>query len=445
MDSTVARSGKPGAFDWLHGITRYQWMIFFVTWAGWALDVVDFTLFALVLRTALGELMGSQASLADIGRVGGILGMTGLLGWAVGGFVFGMVADHFGRVRTLALSIIIYSVFTAAQGFAQTPLQLGVFRFIAGLGTGAELMVGIPLVAEAFAKENRAKIAGIMMTGGAVGTLIAGFLYGILAPYGWRIVFFAGILPALLLVFFRKGLVEPDRFTEMQERRAAAVAAGPGSEAQSDLVGITVTKLFGPKLIYNTMVGLMFAVGSLLAIWTSNIWLPTIQSLMLEKEGIKGAEAVPYVARGMMLFGLGGIGGYAAFGFIADRIGRKPTVVLYSLGTVAAGLWLYLGLSTWTYYPLLLPVFGFFVFGVFSGHAIYLPELFPTHVRATAVAFCNGTGRIITSFGPLVAGLLVSQFGGNFNLATAVITCFALLSVVAMFLGRETKGDDLPE
>jgi MFS family permease len=437
---------RPGQFDWLRTITRYQWMVFFVTWAGWALDTADFGLFALVLRPALTEMLGAQTSLADIGRVGGLLAMTGLLGWALGGLVFGVVADSIGRLRTLALSILVYSIFTACQGFAHTPVQLGIFRFIAGLGTGAEIMIGIPLVAEAFSKENRAKIAGIMMTGGAFGALIGGGLYNLLAPYGWRWVFFVGIVPALLLVFFRRGMVEPDRFNAMQERRAAAAAAGSkASTEDADLLGFSVTKLFSPALRFNTFVGLMFALGSLLAIWTSQIWLPTIQSLMLERDGIKGAAAIPYVGHGMMLWGLGGIAGYAAFGFIADALGRKPTIMLYSLGTVASGLLLYLGLHTYTYYPVVIPVFGFFVYGVFSGHAIYLPELFPTHVRATAVSFCNGAGRVITSFGPLVAGLLVKPFGGDFNLATAIITCFALLSVVAMMIGRETVHEDLPE
>jgi MFS family permease len=153
---------------------------------------------------------------------------------------------------------------------------------------------------------------------------------------------------------------------------------------------------------------------------------------------------VPFIGHGMMLWGLGGILGYTAFGFVADAIGRRPTIVLYSLGTIASGLYLYLGLQDYSLYPVMLPVFGFCVFGVFSGHAVYLPELFPTHVRATAVSFCNGTGRVITSFGPLVAGLLAAPFGGDFAKATAVMTCFAALSIVAMALGRETRGDILP-
>ena len=164
---------------------------------------------------------------------------------------------------------------------------------------------------------------------------------------------------------------------------------------------------------------------------------------MLQKDGITGPAAIPYVGNGMMLWGVGGIFGYASFGFLADEFGRKPTIVFYNIGAIVSGLVLYLGLGTYAYYPYLLVVFGYFVFGVFSGHAIYLPELFPTHVRATAVSFCNGTGRVITSFGPLVAGLLVVPFG-SFNNAAAFMTCFAVLSIIAMMIGRETRDDELP-
>src|SRR5258708_15296527 len=141
----------------------------------------------------------------------------------------------------------------------------------------------------------------------------------------------------------------------------------------------------------------------------------------------------------MWVWGLWGIGGIVvntACGFIGDVIGRRPTIVLYSLGTLIVGLYLFLGVSTYDPYPILLLIYGFFVIGIFSGHAIYIAELFPTHVRSTGVAFCNGFGRIFTSFGPLVAGLLVVQLGGLTN-ATAIITGFAVLSIVALILGRE--------
>jgi MFS family permease len=434
-----------GQLGFVRGFTRYQWLVFFVVWAGWSLDATDFGLFSLVLRPALTELLGGEPTIAEIGRVGGLLSTVGLLGWAFGGFLFGIIADYIGRVRTLAVSILIYSVFTGLQGLSHSPLELGIYRFFAGVGTGAEIIVGIPLVAEAFAEIHRAKILGVMMTGGAMGSIIGGQVYALIGGFGWRYVFFVGIAPALLLLLIRRGMVEPEHFQAVRERRRAlAMAARTSSTEDREFLRFVPLQLFNKELRFNTLVGLLFALGTLLAIWTTVIWLPTIQSLMLEKEGIKGAAAAPIIGRNMMLWGIGGIFGYACFGFIADLIGRRPTVAFYNIGTLVLGLTLFLAVNTMAPYPYLLLIYGFFVLGVFSGHAVYIPELFPTHVRATAVSFCNGGARVITSFGPLVAGLLAAPFGGNFNKPAALMTCFALLSLYAMYLGRETRAHPLP-
>jgi MFS family permease len=431
----------------LRAVSRYQWLVFLVVWLGWTLDAADFGLYSLVLRPAMTDLLGSNPPLADIGKYGGLLAMTGLLGWAFGGFLFGIIADYIGRVRTLAFSIAIYAIFTALQGLSHGIWDFAVYRFIAGLGTGAELMVGIPLLAETLGETHRAKIAGCMMTGGALGTFIGAWAYGLVGGYGWRYVFFVGIIPAFLLAVMRRRMLEPDRFADVQERRRA-VAAGLRDEADDrEFMRFVPVQLFSAENRYNTMVGLLFGLGSLLAIWTTNIWLPTILSLMAQKSGAANADAAaPFVSQGIMIWSLGGIAGYIVFGFIADLIGRRGTVIFYSLGAIVSGLTLYLGLDAYyPWYPVVLPIFGFFVFGVFSGYAVYLPELFPTQIRSTAVGFCTGSARIITSFGPLVAGLLVGAFGGSFNKVTAVMTCFAALSVVAMLLGRETKGAPLPK
>jgi MFS family permease len=440
QSSSAVAADRPG----LLGLSGYQWKVFLVTWMGWALDSTDFGLFSFVLRPAVTDFLGGTATPAQLGSLGGYLAMVGLLGWAIGGFLFGIVADYIGRVRALALSIVVFSVFTACQGLSHTPFQLGLFRFFAGLGTGAEAVVGIALVAEVFAENNRAKVLGIMMTGGGFGPLIGGQIYNLVAPYGWRSVFFVGIVPALLLLMLRRGVHEPERFQAVRERRDGIRARGANADhADQAYMKFSFLQLFSPALRFSTFVGLLFCVGTLLSIWTSQIWLPTIQSLMLQKEGITGAAAIPKVGNGMTLWGLGAIVGYASFGFIADAVGRRPTILFYNVGAIASGLLLYAGLSTYQYYPLVLPIFGFFVFGVFSGHAVYLPELFPTHVRATAVSFCNGAGRVVTSFGPLVAGLLVVPFG-SFNNAAAVMTCLAILSIIAMMIGRETRHDELP-
>ncbi|WP_428488153.1 MFS transporter [Rhodopila sp.] len=430
---------------WLREVTRYQWMVFLVAWFGWSLDSTDFNLFALVLRPAVTELLGGHPTVADIGRVGGLLSMTGLIGWALGGFCFGIIGDYIGRVRALMASVVIVAVFTALQGLTHSPLTFGFCRFLTGVGTGAELVVGIPLVAEAFADAHRAKVLGVMMTGGAFGSLIGGQLYAFIGPYGWRYVMFAGVLPAVILLLLRRGLEEPERFQAVKARRDTLRAQRERSAADDAFLRFVPAQLFAPKLRYSTFIGVLFCLGTLLAIWTSQIWLPTIQGQLLARAGISGAAAAPFIGHGMTLWGLGGIIGYATFGFIADAIGRRSTIIFYNIGTIVVGLYMFLWVDTYDLYPYLLPVFGYFVFGVFSGHAVYLPELFPTHVRATAVSFCNGTGRVITSFGPLVAGLLAGALNGAFNQATAVMTCFAGLSILAAILGRETKDEVLPE
>jgi MFS family permease len=432
------------ALGGLRAITRYQWLVFLVVWAGWTLDAADFGLYSLVLRPALTELLGSS-SLSQLGKVGGLLSMTGLLGWAFGGFLFGIVADYIGRVRALATSILIYSVFTALQGLSHGVWDFAIYRFIAGLGTGAELMVGIPLLAETLGETHRARIAGFMMTGGALGTFLGAWCYGLVGGYGWRWVFFIGVVPALLLAVVRRRMIEPDHFAAVQERRETVTAGQRVAEDDREFMRFVPLQLFSREHIRNTIVGLMFGLGALLAIWTTNIWLPTILSLMVQRDGVTGAAAVPFVSHGIMVWSLGGIAGYIGFGFIADAIGRRATIALYSAGTIAAGLTLYLGLSSYEpYYPVVLPIFGYFVFGTFSGFAIYLPELFPTHVRSTAVGFTTGTARVVTSFGPLVAGIMVGAFGGSFNNVTAVMTCCAIFSILAMLIGPETKGASLP-
>src|SRR5215471_555881 len=229
-EETMRAMGGAAArqLGFVRGFTRYQWLVFFVVWAGWSLDATDFGLFSLVLRPALTELLGGQPTIAEIGRVGGLLSTVGLLGWAFGGFLFGIIADYLGRVRTLALSILIYSVFTGLQGLSHSPFEFGIYRFFAGVGTGAEIIVGIPLVAEAFAEVHRAKILGVMMTGGAMGSIIGGQVYALIGGFGWRYVFFAGIAPALLLLLIRRGMVEPEHFQAVRERRRVPPRRFPG-------------------------------------------------------------------------------------------------------------------------------------------------------------------------------------------------------------------------
>src|SRR5271165_1558502 len=174
--------------------------------------------------------------------------------------------------------------------------------------------------------------------------------------------FFVGIASALLLLLIRRGMVGPEHFQVVRQRRRALGAGGHAATTEDrEFLRFVLLPLFNKELRFNTLVGLLFALGALLAIWTTVIWLPTIQSLMLEKEGIKGAAAAPIIGRNMMLWGIGGIFGYACFGFIADLIGRGPTVAFYNIGTLAAGLTLFLAVGSIALYPYLLVIYGFFV------------------------------------------------------------------------------------
>src|SRR5713101_8399664 len=252
-------------------VSRYQWLVFLVVWLGWTLDATDFRIYSLVLRPAMTELLGGNPSMADIGKYGGLLSMTGLLGWAFGGFLFGIIADYIGRVRTLAFSIAIYAVFTALQGLSHGILDFAFYRFIAGLGTGAELMVGIPLLAETLGETHRAKIGSVMMTGGAVGFFVASWAYGLVGGYGWRYVFFLGIVPAILLAVIRRRMFEPERFADVRERRQAVAAGRATSVDDHQFMRFVPLQLFNRDNCYNTMVGVLFGLGSLLAVWTTVI------------------------------------------------------------------------------------------------------------------------------------------------------------------------------
>src|SRR5271165_7635442 len=241
MDKSVAAVAP---LSGLRAVSRYQWLVFLVVWACWTLDAADFGLFSLVLRPAMIDLLGGNPPLTEIGKYGGLLSMAGLLGWAFGGFLFGIIADYIGRVRALAFSILIYSVFTALQGLSVGIWDFAVYRFIAGLGTGAELMVGIPLLAEVLGESHRAKIAGCMMTGGALGAFLGAWAYGLIGGYGWRMVFFIGVLPAILIGVMRRRMMEPERFEAVRQRRQAVSAGQRRGDNDREFMRFVPLQLF---------------------------------------------------------------------------------------------------------------------------------------------------------------------------------------------------------
>jgi MFS family permease len=438
------------ATGWRAEISRYQWLVLLATLLGWGLDGFDGNLYALVVGPAVSELLrhsGIEASAANIGFYGGLNVSVYLVGWALGAVILGVVADYSGRVKVLMASILAYSVFTGLSAFAQEWWQLGLFRFLAGLGSGVEWPIGAALVAETWNNRYRAKAAGVMMSGFALGFFLAAVVYGLIGPLGWRWVFAAGILPALVVLLIRRNIHEPEAFTQTRARRERlkGLTAEQLDAADRRFRRFVLVQLFTPPLLKHMLICIGMSIGGLFAFWAVTTWVPQIVRQLMAAQGVTGDAAIPYVTYSNMALNAGGAIGYASWGFIADRIGRRPGLLLSFLAGLIGVVVLFPFQTTFLAYMLLLPVVGFGIFGFFAGSAIYFPELFGTHVRTTAVSLANNIGRLITAPGPFVAGLLVASFGGSFALATTVVSAWLILSIVVLVFARETHGRMLAE
>jgi MFS family permease len=416
--------------SWRHGVTRHQWLVLFVAWLGWVFDAMDATIYAIVLHPALHDLLGVNGggtSSQDIGWYGGIIFSVFLIGWAVGGITFGILADRFGRTKVLIATIIIYAVFTGAAALAQTWWQLGLSRFLTALGIGGEWAAGAAIVAETWPEDKRAKAAGLLQSAWAVGFFLAALFNLTLKDYGWRMLFLIGILPAFVALLVRWWVKEPERWSRAHVRPAPPLSA-----------------IFEGKLRRATFVGSALAFVAVFGLWGSTNWAPT---LVRELPDIKGADAATLaedVSYAIMALNAGAIFGYLGFAPLADRFGRRPIFAFMCLGSFVMLPVTYLVPTTYGGVLLLLPLLGFFNNGIFSGFPIYLPELYPTQLRATGAGFCFNIGRVLASTSPFLTGWLVTTMG-SFGRAASTVALIYLAGLVVVWFAPETKGQRLPD
>jgi MFS family permease len=280
-----------------------------------------------------------------------------------------------------------------------------------------------------------------MMSGYAAGFFIAAIVFALAGGLGWRFMMALAVIPAILVWFIRRFVKEPpesaDAIRERRERKQAG-----RSLARDDFA---LRRLFRKPLLRPTLTCTAIATGALIAFWSVSTWYPQIIRQMGAAEAWSPELIASQVALASMLFNAGGIVGYAAWGFIADKIGRRPTFLLtFGLGAVAIAFLFPFQRDITTYF-VVMPVLGFALFGSLSGAFIYSPEVFPTSVRASAIAFCNSVGRFFTAAGPLVAGVIAgSWFGGDLGIATAVIASIGIIGLVGVLFARETRGKALP-
>jgi MFS family permease len=399
---------------------------------------MDATIYALVLHPALHDLLPAQANpgaMADaIGWYGGIIFSVFLIGWAIGGVGFGVLADRFGRSRTLVFTILLYAVFTGLAALSSSWWQLALYRFLTALGIGGEWAAGAALVAEAWPEEKRARAAGLLQSAWAAGFLAAAGMNLFLRHYSWRVLFLVGVIPALLAIVVRLSVKEPERWVKSREE-----ALAPGSVRSRRLAA-----LFGPKYLRNTLVGSGLAFAAVFGLWGATNWTPTLVRSLPDLSGNPAEVLTTYVSYATMALNAGALVGYLSFGPLAERFGRRPIFALMCLGSFCVLPLTFLAPRSYTQVLGLLPVLGFFNNGIFSGFPIYLPELFPTAIRATGAGFCFNVGRILASAGPFLTGLLVTALGG-FGRAASAIALIYLLGLFILPFAPETKGQPLPE
>jgi len=405
---------------WLSEATGVQKKALLAASLGWMLDSMDILLYSMVLAAMMRDLAMNEST-------AGLMASLTLGASAIGGIAFGIMADRWGRTRALMISILGYSVFTAACGFAQNIGQLALFRILLGLGMGGEWACGAALVAETWPAEHRGKALGVMQSSWAVGYGLAAALTAVLMPrFGWRPVFFAGIVPALITFWIWRYVPEPEiwlRSRRQEEGRSPAAR---------------LPELWRGKYRRDFIVATIANAGAMFAWWGLFTWIPAYLSLPHGQGGagldiVKTSTWIILMQAGMWL-------GYVSFGYISDRIGRRSSYVGYIF--VAAALVPIYG-STRNPSLLLLigPLLAFFGTGYFSGFGAITAELFPTTIRASAQGLTYNLGRGASAAAPFLVGALSVKHGlGSAFLITSA--AFILAGMTALLL-PETRGRQL--
>ena len=409
-----SRSASP--FQWPRDISAAEQKSLIAGGLGWMLDAMDVMLYSFVLAYLMTEFGMSKST-------GGLLNSLTLIASAIGGFLFGVLADRFGRTRALMASILVYSISSAACGLSQSIPQLAVFRFLLGLGMGGEWTSGAALIAETWRAEHRGRALGLMQSTYAIGEAVAAVTVLLVFPhFGWRAVFFAGVLPALLVLWIYRGVPEPELWKNRTKQNNSAV----------------LRKLLQREVLRDGLLATTMNAFSMFGYWGLFTWIPSFLSL----PGSKGGRGLSLVVGTTFYLVLspGKWLGYASFGFFADAFGRRKPYFTYLL--VAAILVpLYAVIRSPLLLLLLGPFVAFFGTGFFSGYAAIASELFPGEIRAAAMGLSYNLGRGLSAAAPFAVGAMASQFGflpAFFLLAGA----FLAAALLALLL-PETRGREL--
>jgi MFS family permease len=433
-------------------LTRYQWIVLFAAWLGWGFDIFDGLLFNYVAPNAIPTLLGLEIGSPEARSATlywtGLITAIFLVGWAVGGVLFGPISDRYGRKRVLLITMVLYAVGTALCAFVTSIEQLIVCRIIASLGIGGEWAAGCALVAEVVPEDQRVEAGAVLYTAApfglflatAVNAVVAGHFFADVPEVSWRYVLIFGLLPAGFAIWVRTFVKEPERW-----QSAAATAAPP-----------RLRELFTPEIWPRTRSALLVALTALLTWWSCNAFIPVVVAGLAQAEALQlGLDRTAtsiltesWKTQATTIFNLGGLIGTLLTIPLAKRWGRRPMFAIY-LGCSAVSLLATFGLDLPPQIRLYMYFFiGLTVFGVFGSFTFYLPELFPTRLRATGSGFTYNIGRIVAAAGPFFVGSVAAAGAGD---PTVVLNTLFLVGFIPLIglLGMgwviETRGQKIPD
>jgi MFS family permease len=431
MSITAVEFNKPR-------LTRNQIRGFWAAWGGWALDGMDSFIYAMVLVPALRELLprsGIPATTANVGFYGGVLFACFLVGWGLS-LVWGPIADRFGRVRTLSLTIIFFSVFTLLSALATSVWVLGAFRLLAGVGIGGEWSMAGTFVAEEWPEERRKMGAGLMHTGYYFGFFLAALAnYFIGTAYGWRAMFVLGGLPALFVAFIRYGVKEPSRWANKHQSNEVWTARR------------SFLYLFSPEYRRRTILNSTYMLISIVGLWAGAVYVPASVTFLAANAHLPVAEGARLASYATMILSVGTILGCLAVPAIAERIGRRATLAIYfSLMlvfiSVGFGYAFYLKEGALTWFMLCLFFLG--IGGAnFAIYTLWVPEQYRTECRASAFAFSTSVGRFAGAGITFLVGAGVRHFQ-TIGIPVALTAVAFAIGLLLIPFGEETKGKALP-
>jgi predicted MFS family arabinose efflux permease len=426
----------------LEGVTFYHWLVVIVAACGWLFDCMDQRIFALCREPAMRE-MGRPDLV-------GWATSAMMIGWGTGGIVFGMMSDRVGRRSTMIATLLMYSAFTGISGLAHSPFEFLAYRFLTGMGIGGMFGAATTLVAESVPSAFRSIALGVLQTLSALGNIIGSLLSTQIQPgrahslfgfTGWRVLFFVGVLPALLVVPTLFVLKEPEAWHQARER----ALKGDGKKGDFG----SIPDLFrNARWRRNLLVGVGLGLAGMAGLWGIGFFSPELISAALKNEPQAVVDSVR--GWGTAIQDIGAFCGMLAFTFVATYVGRKVAFAGAFALCLVTTVYVFNGLRSASDAYWMLPLMGFAQLSVFGGYSIYFPELFPTRLRGTGVSFCYNTVRYLAAVFPVALLAMKQAFTAHgmrepFRTSAMILSSIFLLGLVALVWAPETKGEPLPE